>query len=281
MNPVDLQPRMFLIIPVFNEAGNIERLLAGLDVFARTMADRYRLEVLLVDDGSRDETADLAKRTSVGFPLTVLCHPGNLGPGRAFGTGFREVASRFNDRDIVLTMEGDNTSRLELVPKMLHRMDEGYDVILASPYIYGGDIVHTSALRIFLSNMANVFVKDLLGIHGIFTVSSFYRMYSVPMLRQLQAAYGPEIMEQRGFECMTEMLMKMIQLGARISEIAMVLDTKLRVGKSRMKITRTIVGYHMLWKNQAKWKRMAEELQTARATPDRLPSMDVKPVERG
>lgn len=250
-------PNLFIIIPVYNEAKNIGCLLECLATFALEIRDRYCVKTVLVDDGSQDETEQLAKQFAARFPLVVLRHHENQGPGRAFGTGFRELAGKLSDRDVVVTMEGDNTSRIELIRQMLHRMEEGFDVILASPYLYGGAIVHTSVFRVFLSGIANLCVKDLLGIHGIFTVSSFYRMYTVSLLKRLQITYGPEIVERHGFECMTEMLMKMIYLDARISEVAMVLDTKLRMGKSRMKILKTIRGYYALWKLQGKWKEMA------------------------
>lgn len=250
-------PSLFILIPVYNEAGNIARLLESLKTFALDMKQDFCTEVVLIDDGSQDETSALANQSAIGLNLTVLRHEQNQGPGRAFGTGFRFLSEKFTDNDIVVTMEGDNTSRLELVKQMLHRMEEGFDVILASPYIYSGRIEHTSSFRVFLSSMANVFVKDLLGIHGIFTVSSFYRLYKVELLKRLQSFYGAEIMERTGFECMTEMLMKMIYLDAGISEIAMVLDTSLRSGKSKMKITQTILGYWALWNLQGKWKTMA------------------------
>jgi dolichol-phosphate mannosyltransferase len=157
-------------------------------------------------------------------------------------------------------------------------MEEGFDVILASPYLYGGAIVHTSVFRIFLSSMANLFVKELLGIHGIFTVSSFYRMYRAPLLRKLQAVYGSRILERNGFECMTEMLMKMIYLHARISEIAMVLDTKLRVGKSHMKIQRTIFGYYALWKLHGKWQKMAASKLGSPSGSEEAASFGMHPV---
>jgi dolichol-phosphate mannosyltransferase len=250
-------PRLFILIPVYNEAGNISRLLQSLKVFSLDIKDDYCVEVVLIDDGSQDETAHLARKSTVGLNMVVLRHEQNQGPGRAFATGFRYLSEKFSDGDRVVTMEGDNTSRLELIRQMLHRMDEGFDVILASPYIYSGRIVHTSPFRVFLSSMANLFVKELIGIHGIFTVSSFYRLYKVPLLKRLQQYYGAEIIERRGFECMTEMLMKMIYLDTSISEVAMVLDTKLRAGKSKMKISRTILGYYALWAFQSKWKRMA------------------------
>lgn len=250
-------PNLFIIIPVYNEAKNIVRLLECLEAFASDLRDRYCVKTILIDDGSQDETEQLANQFALRFPLVVLRHNENRGPGCAFGTGFRELAGKLADRDVVVTMEGDTTSRIELIKQMLHRLEEGFDVILASPYLYGGGIVHTSLFRVFLSGIANLCVKDLLGIHGIFTVSSFYRMYTVSLLKRLQSSYGPQIVERHGFECMTEMLMKMIYLDARISEVAMILDTKLRVGKSRMKILKTIHGYYALWKLQAKWKKMA------------------------
>jgi dolichol-phosphate mannosyltransferase len=71
----------------------------------------------------------------------------------------------------------------------------------------------------------------------------------------LQAVYGSEIVERRGFECMVEMTMKMINLQLTISEVPLVLDTKARVGRSRMKIMRTIRGYLLLWASRGKWRR--------------------------
>lgn len=251
--------KLYILIPVLNEAGNLPRLIEGLHLVAATLEKQFNVSVLLVDDGSRDHTSQLAEQLAknAGIQLTVLRHEVNQGPGKAFATGFCHLASLLNEQDFVLSMEGDNTSRLELVRQMLVRMAEGFDVIFASPYMYGGKIVNTSAYRIFLSNMANLFIKELLGIHGILTVSSFFRLYRAPALKKLQAAYGAEIIERRGFECMVEMTMKMQNLGITISEVPMVLDTHARVGKSRMKISRTIRGYLTLWFLKRKWSDLA------------------------
>jgi dolichol-phosphate mannosyltransferase len=102
-------------------------------------------------------------------------------------------------------------------------------------------------------------IKELLGINGILTASSFFRLYRATALKRLQAVYGPEILERNGFECMVEMTIKMINLQITISEVPMVLDTKLRVGKSRMKVARTIVGYLSLWSSKKIWKALADE----------------------
>ncbi len=247
--------KLFILIPVLNEAGNIPRLVGALQALSGELQDRFNVHVILIDDGSQDHTSELATESAkkAGVQLTILRHEVNQGPGKAFATGFCHLANLLEDRDLVLTMEGDNTSRLELVKQMLTRLGEGFDVIFASPYMYGGKIINTSVYRIFLSSVANLFIKELLGIHGILTVSSFFRLFRASTLKKLQAVYGPEIVERRGFECMVEMTMKMINLQMTISEVPMVLDTHARVGKSRMKILRTIRGYFSLWLLKRKW----------------------------
>jgi dolichol-phosphate mannosyltransferase len=251
--------KLYVLIPVLNEEGNILRLLEGLKYLSVELQNRFDVQVLLVDDGSRDHTSDLARQTAAdqGLLLTVLRHETNQGPGKAFATGFCHLATVLGENDLVLTMEGDNTSRLELVMQMLVRMNEGFDFVFASPYMYGGKIVNTSTYRIFLSSVANLFIKELLGIHGVLTVSSFFRLYRTAAFQRLQNVYGPGIVERRGFECMVEMTMKIMNLQMTISEVPMILDTHARVGKSRMKIMKTIRGYFSLWADKKRWHEMA------------------------
>ena len=250
-----MMPNFYIIVPVLNEAGNLERLFESFEVIDANFQQKYNPRFILVDDGSTDETAQevdfLVKNSSLDF--TYLVHEKNLGPGRAFGTAFAYIAEKVQDDDWVVTMEGDNTSRIELLQQMFIRKEESYDVVLASPYMYGGGIINTSPIRTFLSSMANIFVKEFLGIHGILTVSSFYRLYTGEVIKDLQEKYSPEILELAGFECMVEMLLKMIYLEKSISEVPLVLDTSLRVGKSKMKIMRTVRGYFKVGMRKRSW----------------------------
>jgi dolichol-phosphate mannosyltransferase len=254
---------LYVVVPVLDEAPNMPRLLEGLREIAAEVAGAYAVHVVLVDDGSRDGTAERARELSGTLDLEVLRHPRNLGPGRAFATGFAHVAPRLRPLDFVVTMEGDNTSRHELLGQMLTRTREGYEVVLASPYLYGGGIMNTTTWRVVVSHVANAFVKEALGIHGIVTMSSFYRLYAASALRRLQAAYGPGILERAGFESMVELIMKMTYVGVTLSEVAMVLDTSRRVGKSKLKFFRTVMGYLLLWKDKARWRSEAAGARTA------------------
>jgi hypothetical protein len=84
-------------------------------------------------------------------------------------------------------------------------------------------------------------------------VSSFFRLYRARTLLRMQQVFGPGIVERRGFESMVEMVMKMTMLGITISEVAMVLDSSRRKGKSKMKLARTIMGYLALWRYKQGW----------------------------
>jgi len=244
-------------VPVFNEAPNMETLCGAFRQLEAELGGRYRLAFLLVDDGSSDDTVAAARRAAAGLDLEVLSHEVNRGPGAAFATGFAHLANRLEPQDWVITMEGDNTSRHELVKQMFTRSTEGFDAVFASPYMYGGGFTQTSFLRKLLSSGANLIVKDLLDIQGILTVSSFFRLYRGSTLMRLQRAFGPGIVERTGFESMVEMVMKMAMLQVTISEVAMLLDSSRRKGKSKMKLLRTIMGYLALWRYKAGWLRQA------------------------
>jgi dolichol-phosphate mannosyltransferase len=252
--------RVHIVVPVFNEAPNIPTLFAGFRDLEGELGSRFGVEYVLVDDGSSDDTVAVARREASGLGLTVLEHGHNRGPGAAFATAFAHLGERLREGDWVITMEGDNTSRHSLIRQMFTRAEEGFDVVLASPYMYGGGFTQTSFLRKFLSSGANLVVKDLLDIQGILTVSSFFRLYRAAALLRMQRVFGPGIVERVGFESMVEMVMKMVMLRLAISEVAMQLDSSLRKGKSKMKVVRTIFGYLSLWRCKAAWlQRLSRE----------------------
>src|SRR5579872_2632032 len=247
----------FVIVPVFNEAPNLDRLFGAFADLVTKLGTEYRMMFLLVDDGSTDGTAEEAGKTAGALDILVLKHQTNMGPGRAFATAFEYLSKRIVDDDWVATMEGDNTSRHELIEQMLVRSREGYDVMLASPYQYGGAIENTIGIRVILSHVANGFLKSFIGLHGFLTMSSFFRLHSAAVIRRLQDCYGPAIIERAGFEGIVEMLIKMALLHHRITELPMVLDTSRRIGKSKMKLLRTIRGYLTLALDRSRWAKQA------------------------
>jgi dolichol-phosphate mannosyltransferase len=232
-----------VVIPVYDEEGNVEALIGQVRGRLEPLGEPYR--ILAVDDGSTDGTAAECRRAAAaGAPVEVAAHPENRGPGAAFRTGFLEVLSRAAPGDLVVTMEGDQTSDPRVLPRMIRRArEEDDEIVLASCYLYGGGIRGTNLHRIGLSHVANGLMKKALGLSGLATLSSFYRVYQVEALQAMHRRWGDAFITTRGFECMVEVLYRAAQLGLRISEVPMVLDGSRRVGRSKMRVLRTSLAY--------------------------------------
>jgi len=233
-----------VVVPAFNEAGNVPALLVSIAERLQPLAQRYR--IVVVDDGSTDGTVEAVERTAAtgALPVEVVRHDRNLGPGAAFRSGFLRVLETADPLDVVVTLEGDQTSDPSVLPRLLHRVwEEGDHIALASCYLYGGGIKGTNPHRVALSHVANGLMKRALGLSGLSTLSSFYRVYQASALMALRERHGDAFITTRGFECMVEVLYRAARLGLRISEVPMVLDGSRRVGKSKMKVLRTSVAY--------------------------------------
>ncbi len=249
---------LHLLIPVYNEEGNVEKLIQNIESLAEDLRSDFELRVVFVDDGSDDGTAGKIESSESTVPVTVLPHRANKGPGAAFATGFEVLRSDLSPGDWVVTMEGDNTSRLDTLKQMLVRRLEGYEVVLASPYAYGGGFNETSRFRVLLSHIANGLSKVFLGIRGILCFSSFFRLYNYDVLQRLYKHYGSGIIEVSGFGCMLELLCKLIYVNATMSEVAMTLDTSERAGASKMRILQTVQNYFTVFSLARKWKRQSQ-----------------------
>ena len=232
-----------VVVPVFNEAGNVLAMVGQVRDRLDPLGVPYR--IVIVDDGSTDGTAHLLRTNAdAARPITVVRHEVNQGPGAAFRSGFLYVLRDADPLDLVVTLEGDQTSDPAILTRMLRRVwEEGDDIVLASCYLYGGGIVGTNLHRVGLSHLANGLMKKALGLSGLATLSSFYRVYQVSALQALSRRHGEAFMTSRGFECMVEILYRAARLGLRISEVPMVLDGSRRAGRSKMRVLRTSFGY--------------------------------------
>jgi dolichol-phosphate mannosyltransferase len=233
---------VLFVVPAFDEEQNLPRLIADLESRPGLFPPGSR--VIVVDDGSRDRTAEIAE--SYAGPLTVelVRLPENRGPGAAFRAGFATALLRTPGEALIVTLEADNTSDLDALSSMLVQARAGADLVLASWVME-----NVGWLRRLLSEGAGAVVRRVLDVDA-HTVSSFFRVYRASCLREAQARYGDDLIRERGFACKAELLAKLVALGARVEEVPVGLDTSQRVGESKMPIVRTILGY---------WRMMARQ----------------------
>ncbi len=229
------------VLPAFNEEANVGRTVTALREAARALGEEFR--ILIVDDGSTDRTAEVARQT-LGKDGEVLGYGGNRGVAEAFRAGFRHALAgpSASPLDTVITLEADGTADLETLPKLLAKIRAGCDVALASCYMREGRIIGTTPTRLFLSRVANALIAGLFPLKNIHTFSAFYRAYRVSALNAVLARYG-DFYKDKSYACVVELLIRLARLGLRIEEVPTVLKGCERVGKSKMKIAKTIAGY--------------------------------------
>jgi dolichol-phosphate mannosyltransferase len=233
---------IIFVIPVYNEEKNIELLLLKTKEKMEVQDLDYRL--IIVNDGSTDNTVSIIESLKDKLPLELCSYYPNRGVGEAFRVGFRKALEICDDNDIIVTKEADNTSDLSILDKLISKIKDGYDVALASCYAREGAVLGTTLFRLILSKGANILLKFVVPAKNIHTFSSFYRAYSSKALEEIYRIYGDKLIEEDGFECMVELLIKFSQDSRfKITEVPMILDGTKRVGKSKMRILKTTKGF--------------------------------------
>lgn len=234
------------VVPAFNEAENLPRLLADLEARPALFPDGSRL--IVVDDGSEDGTGEYVRSYPGPLPVELVELGVNQGPGAAFRAGFAAALESCADETPIVTLEADTTSDLEALPAMLERASAGAELVLASVH-GGGRMENVSPLRRLLSAGAGLAVRGALGLDAR-TVSSFFRVYRAGTLRAAVGHFGDGLIREPGFACKAELLVKLTHLGARVEEIPVDLDGSRRIGESRMRIAPTLAGYFRLMARQ-------------------------------
>lgn len=230
------------VIPAYNEHENIPNLLADLGPVARELGAR----IIFVDDGSTDGTAELIEEHGRGLPLAIVRHPVNRGLGEAINSGLRAALGESQDDDAIVTLEADNTSDLSDLPRMLENFRAGDDVVLASVYAPGGRILGVEPWRLAASkSVSNVF-RYVGGLKDIHTLSSLYRIYRAGTLRRAAETYGYLLVREPGFAANVELLLKLYNAGAKVSEVPTVNDWSRRLGASKMNLRPTVLAYGRL-----------------------------------
>ena len=171
--------RVAVVVPTFNEAENLPELAGRL--FALDLED---LRLYIVDDGSPDGTADVARKLSDEYEnrIEVISRSGKQGLGTAYTTGFARTLTE--EVDYVVQMDADLSHVPEEIPQMLLMLDR-FDVVVGSRYTSGGGLdPEWSAKRRMLSGMGNHLIRAVTGVR-VRDVTSGFKAYRASALRAL------------------------------------------------------------------------------------------------
>jgi dolichyl-phosphate beta-glucosyltransferase len=197
------------VIPAFNEAARLPPTLERVRAHLDRKGAPY--EIVVVDDGSTDATVARAK--DAGGPLTrVLVNEGNRGKGHSVRKGM--LAARGERR---LMSDADLSTPIEELERLMARMDDGYDVVIASRAIAGASIeVRQSIFRESAGRLFNLMVR-LLAVPGIHDTQCGFKLFTAAAA---EAAFGPARLD--GFSFDVEALFLARRRGLRVTEVPVV-----------------------------------------------------------
>lgn len=239
IGPLHRRPaRIIVVLPAFNEERNLGALLDKIE----TQLNEARLpfHIVIVDDGSTDRTPAIIRVFAEQLPLTALRHSANFGLGRTIADGLRIAADMAGDDDVVISMDADETHPPGLMPRMLQCIREGRDVVIASRFQRGSRICGLSLARRLTGSAASLLARILFPTPGVRDFTCGYRAYSSKALHLAFREYGPELIDQTGFQCMIDILLKMRRLPLVFGEVPMVLRYDLKKGPSKLPAAATI-----------------------------------------
>ena len=216
--------RAVVVVPTYNEAGNIERLLESI------LAVDPNIGVLVVDDSSPDGTADIvdrvAARSEFARRVDVLRRPSKSGLGTAYRAGFSRVLDAGDT--ICVQMDADFSHDPRYLIEIISAVEMGADAAIGSRYVPGGRIENWPRLRLFLSRWGNRYAAGMLGL-AVNDATAGYRAYSSALLRRIDFAS----VRAEGYGFQIEMTHRAVRSGARIVEVPITFADRV-VGESKL-----------------------------------------------
>jgi len=229
---------IIVTLPAYNEEQSLPLLL---EAVMESMAENgFEYRVIVVNDGSTDDTVAVIDDMKGRMPLERVDHETNRGLGEAVRTGLLRALEDAEDRDIIVTMDSDNTHTPGLIAGMVRGIREGNDVVIASRFRPGARIMGVPFYRRVLSRVASWVFRLTFPTKNVRDFTSGYRAYRAAVLRKAFDTYGEQFVAESGFSCMVDILLKLRRLGAIMNELPLVLRYDFKYGVSKMMVVRTI-----------------------------------------
>lgn len=211
-----------VIIPTYNEIENIEKMIRT--VFGLPT----RIEILIVDDGSPDGTADKVKELQQKFPnqLHIEERQGKLGLGTAYIHGFKWAL--INNYDYIFEMDCDFSHNPQDLIRLLEACENGADVAVGSRYCKGGQISNWPIGRILMSYFASVYVRFILWLPVKDTTAGF-KCYRKKVLETIEL----DRIKFMGYAFQIEMKYRAYKKGFKIQEVPILFTDRI-LGVSKM-----------------------------------------------
>ncbi|NIM47634.1 MAG: glycosyltransferase [Candidatus Aenigmarchaeota archaeon] len=225
---IETGPKICIVIPTYNEAENIEKLVRK--ILEQTIPN---LDIIIVDDNSPDGTGIIAERLKAevrsqksNSKLDVIHRPGKMGLGTAYVAGFKQALK--DGVDYIISMDADFSHNPQDIKRFLKEAQKGYDLVLGSRYIKGGEIVNWDWKRRILSTSAIIISRILLRL-PIKDCTAGYKCYSRAFIKSIDF----NGISSSGYAFQVEMVYNVKKNGFSFIEIPIIFIDR-RKGESKL-----------------------------------------------
>jgi dolichol-phosphate mannosyltransferase len=226
--------RSLIIIPTYNEADNIPK------IIPEVLAQEEGFHVLIVDDNSPDGTANMVKEMQKDNPrIHLIERPNKQGLGTAYVAGFKYALS--HEFDFAFEMDADFSHDPKSLLKLLDKTDE-YDLVIGSRYISGVNVVNWPMSRLILSYTANMYTRFVTGL-PVRDATAGFKCYRRAVLESLDL----DSITSNGYSFQIETNFMAWKKGFRVCEVPIVFVDR-RAGVSKMSKHIIYEAAWMVWR---------------------------------
>jgi dolichol-phosphate mannosyltransferase len=242
---------VFFLIPAYNEERTIGLLLYKLRKVMEGVRQRY--QILVLDDGSTDETALRAEAYRRIVPLIVFRHPANKGFGAALDRLIREACrmSRVPERDVAITLEADFTVTPEPVPEMVREIEAGADLVIGSARVRGSRQAGTPFRSRMFAKVLPVVYNSVQPVPGVSDYSSIFRAYRVSLLKRALRDFQESLITAPGKAANAQLLFRLAQYAPVVREVPVTARYDIRARASRFRLRRSLQEHWKLGSGSA------------------------------
>ncbi|MBU0615715.1 MAG: glycosyltransferase family 2 protein [Nanoarchaeota archaeon] len=222
--------KLSIVIPCYNEEKGIPNLVKQLDPICHKLIKDYELELIFVDDGSKDKTNALLnlEYKNKGY-VKIIRHRQNMNLGAALRTGFKNATG-----DLIAVLDSDCTYPPGLIIEMLNLVDNDTDIVTVSPYHPDGGVENVPYYRVFLSKgISNIY--RLLIDRRIHTYGAMVRIYKKKVIEKIR-------FRSDDFLSVTEIMVKSLLKGYHVKEFPTILRVR-QYGQSSMRLISVILSH--------------------------------------
>lgn len=217
------------IIPTYNEKDNIGLMIETIIKVAGKFP-RWKNEILIVDDYSPDGTADIVRRYQKKYSNIHLISKKKEGLGKALIMGYSDAIKKLQ-ADVVVPNDADFQWDPKDFPRLVEKIEEGYDVAVASRHIRGGKVVGWNWFRKLNHDISNSLLAW--GVAGVHEVKDHAGNFKAIKVKGILEKVSLQKMKNAGFSFQLHILYELSKTGAKFTEVPVIFRER-KFGKSKI-----------------------------------------------